>query len=790
MKTRLTLIIVTFALLFSACSNKKALNVPAKDEDNFHLYNLLTLNIGNDTLITQDYILEPNNLDSVISKEVTVAFISDKNKVAVSITDSTPHFFNISFWKKGISYTIPCRKSDKVNYKFQFNPQGKRYKKVQIAGQMNDWAPNLSPDLVLNEEGIYEATLLLSPGTYLYQMALDGDWNHDPNNPNKVDNGYGKFNSILQIKGNADKKPRLTTAEYGKNNFTISVHNNITKVYAYWQNYLLPDDFIEVKEYQINISLPKEAKELKRSYIRVWATNEWGVSNDILIPLENGNILDKATDLKRQDQYAQIIYFALLDRFRNGNKTNDHPMNRPDVNQKVDFFGGDIAGLKEAMNDGYFEKLGVNTLWISPVNQNPDEPYGFYAPKNTKFSGYHGYWPISSSKVDYRFGSNQELKDFVADAHSKEMNILLDYVAHHVHELHPLYQEHPEYFTSLYLPDGTLNTERWNDYRLTTWFDTFMPTFDFSNPKVVDMMSDSALVWVNEFNIDGFRHDACKHVDYPFWRTLTYKMKRADNSRNLYQIGETYGSPELINSYLSSGMLNGQFDFNVFEDANTSFAGVGQPDLQRVRDVLTSSFNTYGHHNLMGYISGNHDKPRFMSLASGDLQFGEDSKAAGWNREIGITDSTAFDKMALMQTFILTIPGVPVIYYGDEIGMTGGNDPDSRRMMRFDGWTNRETKLFRQVAQLTKLRRNNLAFIYGDFIDIDTNKDSWVYARKYFNNEAIILFNNSAETKEIEVSLPTTLQKNNYSTTFGNNFSITNRKLKITLPPYNAEILK
>jgi glycosidase len=152
------------------------------------------------------------------------------------------------------------------------------------------------------------------------------------------------------------------------------------------------------------------------------------------------------------------------------------------------------------------------------------------------------------------------------------MNVLLDYVAHHVHNEHPFYKQHPEWATSLYLPDGSLNTERWDDQRLTTWFDTFMPTLDLSNPKVVDMMSDSALFWLREFDLDGFRHDACKHITEEFWRELTYKMKKNFREKDLYQIGETYGSPKLIASYLTTGMLNGQFDFNVYDIANTTFA--------------------------------------------------------------------------------------------------------------------------------------------------------------------------------------------------------------------------
>ena len=167
-----------------------------------------------------------------------------------------------------------------------------------------------------------------------------------------------------------------------------------------------------------------------------------------------------------------------------------------------------------------------------------DRPYGYYAPMKTKFSGYHGYWPIASSKVDTRFGTNQELKQVVEAAHEHNINVLLDYVANHVHEQHPLYIQHPEYATSLYLPDGTMNVEKWDEYRLTTWFDTFLPTLDFSNPIVVDLMTDSALYWIKEFKLDGFRHDACKHINEEFWRTLTLKLKKQFNGKMPYQIGE------------------------------------------------------------------------------------------------------------------------------------------------------------------------------------------------------------------------------------------------------------
>ncbi|OIP81436.1 MAG: hypothetical protein AUK44_10050 [Porphyromonadaceae bacterium CG2_30_38_12] len=787
MKKHLLLIIVS--ALFGAC--QPTLNLSVDNENSINLNSLITLEVGENKLFLQDFILDPATIDSVTSTSpfLKIDMAKDKLSARLLVDKGMEQFVDVRIWIQAVAYSVPCRKTDKVDFLFLFDAQGEKYKKVQIAGQMNDWTPSRMSDLKLNKQGQYEISMNLSPGSYLYQLLIDGDQNHDPTNPNRVDNGFGKFNSILQIKGKNDSFPVLFTNKFGKKSITLTTINSLKEVFAYWQNYRLPDQFIQLKLNELSIAIPAEAKEVSRSHIRVWAINEFGVSNDILIPLQDGEVLTKSTQLTRNDKHSQIMYFMLVDRFLNANKLNDKPLNRPDVNPKVDFWGGDLVGLQQKISDGYFEKLGVNTLWISPLNQNPIEPYGYSEIGKTKFSGYHGYWPISSSKVDFRFGTNDELKALVSKAHAHQLNILLDYVANHVHEAHPLFKKHPEFATELYLPDGSLNVAKWDEYRLTTWFDTFMPSLDYSNPKVVDMMTDSALYWLKTFQIDGFRHDACKHINEEFWRLLTLKMKRTLHGKAPYQIGETYGSSKLIASYLTTGMLDGQFDFNVYDIANTTFAGSGGGDLTRVQDVFRSSMSIFGTHNLMGYISGNHDKPRFMAQASGDLIPGEDTKAAGWKRKIGITDSTAYDKLLLFHAFNLTIPGIPVIYYGDEIGMTGANDPDCRQMMRFTGWNKREKNLWNSVAMLTHLRKDNLVLLYGDFLTIQTKPLTWVYARKYFDKEAIVFINNSSQAYRFDINLPQMLNANNLNAIFKNQFTTKLNQLKIVLPPFSVEIL-
>ena len=201
-------------------------------------------------------------------------------------------------------------------------------------------------------------------------------------------------------------------------------------------------------------------------------------------------------------------------------------------------------------------------------------------------------------------------------AHARGMNVLLDYVGSHVHEDHPRMEAHPDWTTELYLPDGSLNTERWDEHRLTTWFDTFMPTLDLERPEVAEAMSDSAAWWALHSGIDGFRHDATKHISEVFWRKLTAKLKAAQQHRQaLVPNWRDVPSPDLIGGYLSSGMLDAEFDFNLYDKA------VGAIALKRATGKIwwrqTKQFVPYGAHHLMGNITGNQDRPRFTSSRTG-----------------------------------------------------------------------------------------------------------------------------------------------------------------------------
>jgi len=508
---------------------------------------------------------------------------------------------------------------------------------------------------------------------------------------------------------------------------------------------------------------------VNQSYIRVWVGSNKGISNDVLIPMQNGLPVIKSKDLIQEDPHRKIIYNPMIDRFVNGNLSNDKPLLRPDVDFKVDFYGGDVAGITKKIEEGYFNLLGINTLWISPVVKNPAGPYGQWKNPATKFSGYHGYWPISLRETDERFCTPDELKKFIRVAHSHGISVLLDYVAHHIHEEHPLYKQRPDWFTPLILPDGSKNTERWDDYRLTTWFDDFMPTFNYFKPEVVDALTDSALWWFKEFDVDGFRHDATKHIPDAFWRTLSYKVKRdvqqpaysKGKSRSLYQIGETYGSAELIGSYLGSGLLDAQFDFNMYDAAVGAFKGNG--GMIQLANTLQDSRKWYGSHHTMGNISGNQDKPRIISILDGSIKEGEDSKQAGWDRNIKVSDPGVYDRLSTLFAYNFSIPGIPVIYYGDEIGMPGANDPDSRRMMRFSSgyqgslgdMSIAEGLLRQEVSELAKFRSESMALLYGELETQSLGDSVLVIRRRYFGESVWTVINNSNSSIELKINTQT-----------------------------------
>lgn len=768
-------------------------NPSQAQNDIFGLAEPVQLEIDTTVVMLEDYFLDVSKIKSVEAPGCFEFGLSnDKKRLILIAQDTVPILSTIQIATDSGVYDILLKKSKKEKVVFQFNPNGKTYNKVSIVGDLTGWNPNIL--FMELKDGIWQTELILSPGRYQYQIVADGSWFLDPNNPVKIDNGIGGYNSLL-VAGESGGKttPLYTKSSYNtKIEFGVGTNNLFDELIVFWNNKKIfttasyNEDLHTEELYAIT---PDEGIEIKRSYIRAYAVVNGKETNDLLIPLEFGNVITHPELLEKDDFQRTIMYFMMVDRFNNGDKQNDAPVQDTRLLPQANYYGGDLAGIQQKIDDGYFSDLGINSLWISPVFQNPYTAYQEFPEPHRWFSGYHGYWPISLSKVDTRLGTNTEFKQLVNGAHKNNMSVYLDYVANHIHAEHPLWKSNPEWFSQLDLPDGRKNLRLWDEYRLTTWFEPYMPSFDHSKPIVAEACADSAMFWLKEFNLDGFRHDATKHIETEFWRLLTYKIKteiEIPQNRNIYQIGETFGSRELISSYLGSGLLNAQFDFPLYFDARSVFAN-NEVGFERLNTSLHETFDAYGYHHVMGNITGNHDMARFISYASGDLKWNENDKEAGWNRKIEVTDTIGYAKLKMLHAFNMTIPGIPIIYYGDEIGMPGANDPDNRRMMRFDNLNKYELDVKNTVTKLAKLRSEHMALLYGDFEVLEVSETVYVYKRTYLDDVVIVAFNKSSETKTIIVTDADS--KNPDKPQFGNGITINDNTIAVFLAPYSFEVI-
>jgi len=204
---------------------------------------------------------------------------------------------------------------------------------------------------------------------------------------------------------------------------------------------------------------------------------------------------------------------------------------------------------------------------------------------------------------------------------------------------------------------------------------------------------------------------------------------------------------------------------------------------------LQESFSYFGNHSLMGNITGNQDLTRFISLASGAVSPSENAGEAGWKRDIQVKDTIGYSKLASLIAFNMTIPGIPVIYYGDEFGMPGAGDPDNRRMMRFDSLTQIEKRMKETAQKVIHLRKNSMPLIYGDFVTLEVSDKTYIYIRSYFDQVAVVIFNKDRSSRKIDFILPDRFKESLLTNNFGNTFTFEKGKITLTLKGNSFEIL-
>ncbi|MCF8243291.1 MAG: alpha-glucosidase C-terminal domain-containing protein [Melioribacteraceae bacterium] len=765
-------------------------------------------------------IIEPINLISGVEKVIVVSdmFYADNydltilpNRVLSANFDlqtnvlklvSSPDFEGITildFKLAGNEYEVPVMVTKIDEFTFSFEP-AKEYDLITLFGEFNDWNRSGLEMTDPDGDGTYEITIRLNPGSYQYKFYADGEEFVDESNPVSVSNGMGSFNSVIVI------EPRFTETfflhkdekdlnkSYSRFSFIFSRDNtkpiDLSNVHAFLDNNKIIQGSIEVNSNKVTVSINKDRLRGEK-LLRVVVEQDGFYSNVQYIFIKDGV---PVSELDHFTWYDGVIYSLMTDRFNDGDTSNNNPVVHDSLFEKANYMGGDFQGIIDKIEDGYFNSLGVNTLWISPANDNPNEAFKEYPEPHRWFTGYHGYWPIDHQRVEEHFGTMEKLKELVKKAHEHKLKVLLDFVSNHVHEQHPFYKNNPEWFGQLELPDGRLNLRFWDEFRLTTWFEPYMPSFDYEgSPEAVKAMTDNAIWWLKETGADGFRHDAVKHVPNVFWRSLTSKLKKEieiPGNKKVYQVGETFGSYELVSSYVNNGQLNSQFNFNlynvaqaVFIDPNESFANL---DLD-----LNKTFSIYGELNLMANIMDSHDKNRFMAYTDGDLTLDQWSAIEiGWNDPPKVDDPKSYKKAELYLAYMNTIPGLPVIYYGSEFGMTGASDPDNRRMMRFDDQLDKyENEMLENVKKIINLRKDHSSLRYGDFFTLAADKNIFAYVRSDFNERIMVVLNKSGKKRKVTFTLPESYTVENVSNLItGEDLSLTGNEIELQVKPLSWNI--
>ncbi len=513
------------------------------------------------------------------------------------------------------------------------------------------------------------------------------------------------------------------------------------------------------------------------------------------LPLaERAPKLGKFQGLSHED----VIYLIMPDRFADGDPANDEPADRSNARA---YHGGDLRGIREHLP--YLKDLGVTTLWLTPVV------------KNGAAQDYHGYGAVDLYVVEPHLGTIQDYQELVAAAHKQGMKVFFDFVPNHVGPKHPWVSKPPladwfhgtqqhhldssagvsgtfygkpdkqkasnDPFETLVDPHAPASLSR----NLTDgWFFNVLPDLNTERPEVAEYLFQNSVWWAESSGLDGFRLDTFPYVSRKFW---------ADWEARLHQIypymttiGEVFHPDPGVTSFFAGGQrrfdridsgLDTLFDFPIYfalRDVLLRNEPVG-----RIADVLRHD-SLYLHPDVLVTFFANHDVPRFASA--------EGSSPAKVKLALGLT---------------VTLRGIPELYYGDEIGMPGGGDPDNRHDFP-GGWTGdaknaftasgrtpEQQELFTYVQTLLRVRREHASLQNGRLWHLFSDETAYVFLRETEEERVVVAFNNSNEARELKIPVSDTPAQGVAGLTllFGPaKAAVTKSEMRITAPAQSISI--
>ncbi len=452
------------------------------------------------------------------------------------------------------------------------------------------------------------------------------------------------------------------------------------------------------------------------------------------------------------DWRSAVLYFVFVDRFNNGDTNNDGKVSG--VEEPANFQGGDYAGVIAKIKEGYFDKLGVNALWLTVPMDNTNSSGAGH--DGHQYSAYHGYWPVDLDKTEEHFGSGDELQQLVDEAHARGIKVLLDYAMNHVHSDAGVYAQNPDWFWPLDYNGGQCVCGGgcdWNDEyeQKRCWFTSYLPDWNFQNNSARSFIVNNAISWIENYGVDGFRLDAVKHIETQWLLDLRKRVREEIepvSGEHFYMVGETFesGNRDILKFYVGDDRLDGQFDFPlraVAVDVLLRRSGT-MYDL----DAFLATNDSY-YPGIMSTFLGNHDIARIVHTAE-DQPWGAWDGGQPWDAPPALPSYSApFERLAVGFTFLMTTKGVPLIYYGDEIGMAGAGDPDNRRFMQWSGLSEYQLTLRTHMEKLGAIRRDHPALWRGFRSTIVVTNDTYAYSMSDDAETVYVALNRSDVTAAV-----------------------------------------
>ncbi len=476
-----------------------------------------------------------------------------------------------------------------------------------------------------------------------------------------------------------------------------------------------------------------------------------------------------------------VIYFLMPDRFADGDTANNDPAKSKglyDRQKGRHYHGGDLQGVIDKLP--YIKSLGATAIWTTPVYDNNDrvdtkEVY----PGVPETTGYHGYGAIDMYGVDEHLGDLAKVREFVKKAHAAGMVVIQDQVVNHTGPYHVWANDPPTptWFNGTVANHPNNNWQKWTAMNpratyqtqarnIDGWFIDILPDLNQNDPEVEKYLIQNTLWWLAQTGFDAIRMDTLPHVPRTFWEKWMTAVKKEYPKVNV--LGELFDSDPALLAYFQGGRrghdgvdtrLDTLYDFGLFYPIRNAF-GQGK-NIREISQIFAKDW-LYPNSRVLTTFIGVHDMPRFMN-------------------EPGAT----IEGLKMAQTLIMTSRGTPLLYYGDEIAMPGGGDPDNRRdfpggfpndsrnAFTPAGRTAPENDVWNHLAKLGALRKELKPLRQGKSLDLLDEEQQMAYVRATETEAVLVVFNN--DTKPANVAFDVSMIK-----PFGMNSTLTDRLGKLS----------